>query len=121
LHYGRGDPDWRVGSFSCLFRIAADVAIALVVVPLHGTDELAVKVDRFRTGRVERTQMGRVALWIEIGARIACSFLRVAQRIWMLGREQHRMHWCMSVIPSKISYFNSFPNVLFQYLSNVLF
>jgi hypothetical protein len=45
---------------------AAVLAIALVLVPLHGTVELAVKVDRFRIGRVERARMGRIALWIEL-------------------------------------------------------
>jgi hypothetical protein len=57
--------DRRVGfSSSCLFRIVAVFAIALVLVLLHGTEELAVRVECFRIGRVEQSRMGRIALWI---------------------------------------------------------
>jgi hypothetical protein len=45
--------------------------------------------------------MGRLALWIEVGARIVVSFFRVARQIRVHGREQYRVLeiWCTAVSP----------------------
>jgi hypothetical protein len=52
----------------------------------------AVKVDRFRIGRVEQARMGCIVLSIEVGARSAGLLFRVARHIRVHGREQHRVH-----------------------------
>jgi hypothetical protein len=52
--------------FVSLF-LKAFLTIALVLVPLHGTKELAVKIGRFRVGQIERARVGHVALWVKVG------------------------------------------------------
>jgi hypothetical protein len=58
----------------------------------HGTEDLAVNVNRFRIGRVERARMGRLDRWIKVGDRIAGSLFRISRQIRVHGREQHRVH-----------------------------
>jgi hypothetical protein len=68
----------------------------------------AVKVDRFRIGRVEQARMGCIVLSIEVGARSAGLLFRVARHIRVHGREQHRVHERDSVHGGK-----SFPMAYF--------
>jgi hypothetical protein len=53
--------------FFVSFFLKARLTMALVLVPLHGTEEFAVKIARFRVGQIERARVEHVALWAKVG------------------------------------------------------